>query len=79
MILLAQIAGTSNFAGILTPSQMFTFSLVTMIYIPCIATIAVLVREYGIKYTLFIIVLDILLATLLGAISAYLGEFAFTT
>lgn len=79
LILLAQIAGTSNFAGILTPSQMFTFSLVTMIYIPCIATIAVLVREYGIKYTLFIIVLDILLATLLGAISAYLGEFAFTT
>ncbi|MEM3595575.1 MAG: ferrous iron transport protein B, partial [Candidatus Bathyarchaeia archaeon] len=42
LILLAELAGTTSFEQILTPIQMIVFTLVTMIYIPCIATIAAL-------------------------------------
>ena len=49
--------------------QMIVFSLVTMLYIPCIATIAACVRELGWKKALFITFFDIGLALLLGGIA----------
>ena len=53
----------------LTNIQMIVFSLVTMIYIPCIATVAVLVREFGWKKALAITIIDIGLALLLGGLA----------
>ncbi|MBS7626499.1 ferrous iron transport protein B, partial [Candidatus Bathyarchaeota archaeon] len=47
LILLAEMAGTTSFEQILTPIQMIVFTLVTMIYIPCVATIATLGHEFG--------------------------------
>ena len=55
--------------GDLSHPQMIVFSLVTMIYIPCIATIAACVRELGWKKALFITFFDIGLALLLGGIA----------
>lgn len=52
----------------MTIRQMFVFALVTTIYIPCIATIAVLGREYGWKYTLVLAVTTVGLAFLLGGV-----------
>ena len=49
LILLASLMGTSNFALILSPAQMFVFAFVVMVYVPCIATIAVLVKEFDYK------------------------------
>jgi ferrous iron transport protein B len=69
LILLADIAGTVNFDLVLTPVQMIVFALVTMIYIPCIATIGALLREFGWKRTLIIVVIDISLAIILGGIT----------
>ncbi|MFX1520548.1 MAG: ferrous iron transport protein B [Promethearchaeota archaeon] len=69
LILLAEVAGTVNFDLILTPVQMIVFALVTMIYIPCIATIGALLREYGWKRTAIIIITDIALALILGGIT----------
>jgi ferrous iron transport protein B len=68
LILLASIMGTSNFASVLTPVQMFVFAFVIMIYIPCIATIAVLVREFGYKRAAIISMVEIGLAIFLGGI-----------
>lgn len=51
------------------PVQMIVFALVTMLYIPCIATIAALVREFGWKKALFITVFEIVFAILLGGIA----------
>jgi len=48
---------------------MIVFSLVAMIYIPCIATIAACIREFGWKKALAITVIDIALALFLGGIA----------
>ena len=53
----------------LTHPQLIVFSLVTMIYIPCIATIAACIREFGLKKALLITFIDIGLAFLIGGIA----------
>jgi len=68
LILLASIMGTTNFAMILTPNQMFVFAFVVMIYIPCIATIAVLAKEFGWKAAAIISVVETGLAVVLGGL-----------
>ena len=68
LILLASMLGTSNFALILTPVQMLVFAFVVMLYIPCIATIAVLVKEFGYKRAAIITASEILLAVVLGGV-----------
>jgi len=69
LIILATHGGTTNFAAILTPVQMIVFSLVTMLYIPCIATIAALVKEIGWKKALFITMFEILFAIFAGGLA----------
>ncbi|OGD56320.1 ferrous iron transport protein B [Candidatus Bathyarchaeota archaeon RBG_13_52_12] len=68
LILLASLMGTTNFALILSPSQMFVFAFVVMIYIPCIATIAVLSKEFGARTAALISLTEIVLAVVLGGI-----------
>jgi ferrous iron transport protein B len=68
LVLLADMAGSFDFASILTPIQMLVFAIVTMIYIPCIATIAALVREFGAKRAIAVAVFDSLLAIFLGGL-----------
>jgi len=53
----------------LSAIQMIVFSLVTMIYIPCIVTIAACTREFGWKKALATTLIDIALALLLGGIA----------
>lgn len=71
LIMLATLFGTTNFAQVpnFGPVQMIVFTLVTMLYIPCIATIAALVREFGWKKALFITVFEIVFAILIGGIA----------
>ncbi len=69
--LLVVLAGGS-IETFMTIRQMFVFAIVTTIYIPCIATIAVLGREYGWKYTLVLAATTITLALLLGGIVNWL-------
>jgi ferrous iron transport protein B len=69
LIMLASILGTTNFAQVLTPVQMVVFTLVAMFYIPCIATIAALVKEFGWKKALWITVLEIVFAICLGGVA----------
>jgi len=69
LILLSELAGTLNFNEILTPEQLIVFSLVTMIYVPCIATIAALVREFGWQRALTVTIFYFLLALFVGGIA----------
>jgi len=69
LVMLASLLGTTNFAIVLTPVQMIVFTLVAMLYIPCIATIAALVRDFGWKKALFITVFEIAFALLIGGIA----------
>jgi ferrous iron transport protein B len=70
LIMLSSLLGTQNFAKVLTSNQMIVFATVTMLYIPCIATIAVLVKEFGYRRALGITLFEIFFATLVGGILA---------
>jgi len=72
LVLLADIGGTFDFSRILAPVQMIVFAIVTMIYIPCIATIAALAREFGAKRALAVAALDSVLAVFLGGVAYHL-------
>jgi ferrous iron transport protein B len=65
LILLSQLIPLESLSAI----QMIVFALVIMIYIPCIATIAALIREFGWRKALAITFTDITLALLLGGIA----------
>ncbi len=69
LIMLASLLGTTNFALVMTPAQMIVFTLVVMLYIPCVATIGALVKEFGWKKAGIITVTEVLLALLLGGIA----------
>lgn len=69
LVMLATLLGTTNFALVLSPVQMVVFTLVAMLYIPCIATIAALVKDFGWKKSLFITVFEIAFALLVGGIA----------
>jgi len=53
---------------LLTPIQMITFSLVTMLYIPCFATVIIIAKQTNWKYALQISFLEISLAIIIGGI-----------
>ena len=69
LIMLTTLFGTANFAQVMTPVQMVVFTLVVMLYIPCVATIGALVKEFGWKKALLITIIEILLALLVGGIA----------
>jgi ferrous iron transport protein B len=69
LVMLATLLGTTNFALVMTEAQMIVFTLVVMLYIPCVATIGALVKEFGWKKALLITVFEIALALLLGGIA----------
>ncbi|MBN2488627.1 MAG: ferrous iron transport protein B [Methanosarcinaceae archaeon] len=66
--ILAVLAGTANFALVMTPLQMYVFAVVTTIYIPCVATIVILKHELGWKDTVGIIAFTVSLALVIGAL-----------
>lgn len=74
LVMLVEVAGTTNLSLVFTPSQMVVFSLVTMLYVPCIATVAALFKEFGIGKAALITATNLLVATALGASSFRLME-----
>ncbi len=69
LIILATLLGTTKFQEALTPLQMFVFTLVVMLYVPCIATIAACVKEFGWKKAIIISLLEIILAISVGGLA----------
>lgn len=78
LVMLATLLGTTNFAQVLTPVQMIVLGLISMLYIPCIATIAALWKEFGWKKTLGITVFKIIFAIIIsGLVFRFLDLFRF--
>jgi ferrous iron transport protein B len=73
LVLLVSIAGTSNLLAFMSPLQIFVFALVAAIYVPCVATIAVLVRELGWKDAIAISAGTFLLAVVVGSLTYHLN------
>lgn len=68
--MLVALAGGYELTSFMSPLQIFIFSLVASIYVPCIATMAVLKNEFGWKNCLLISVGTILAAVLIGGVVA---------
>jgi ferrous iron transport protein B len=68
LILMGTLMGTTNFAEILSPVQMFVFAFVVMVYVPCISTIATLVKEFGYRKALIISGVEIGVAVMIGGV-----------
>lgn len=69
LVILATLLGTTNFQEALTPLQMFVFTLVVMLYVPCVATIAACVKEFGWKKAAIISLLEVTLAISVGGLA----------
>jgi ferrous iron transport protein B len=57
----------------MTPVQMYQFAVITTIYMPCIATIAVLKHELGMKDTVSIVIFTAILALVVGILIRIFG------
>ncbi|MEW5937705.1 MAG: ferrous iron transport protein B [Candidatus Thermoplasmatota archaeon] len=68
LVLLATVAGTMDIATFMSPLQMVVFSFVVMVYVPCIATIAALVKEVGWRNAILISLAEIGMAIFLGGV-----------
>ncbi|MDQ7850585.1 MAG: ferrous iron transport protein B [Armatimonadota bacterium] len=62
--------GAQNLRSFMTADQIFTYALVNTIYIPCIATISVLVRALGRRRAALISLGTVTLAVLIGGVAA---------
>jgi ferrous iron transport protein B len=65
---LAVLAGTADLGSVMTSAQLYTFAIVTVLFIPCISTIAVLYRQLGARIAILISVYSVFLGLLIGAI-----------
>ncbi len=68
ILMLATLLGTTQFNTVLTPAQMYVFAYVVMLYIPCIATIAAMAREFGWRDAAYVTAFEIIFATVTGGI-----------
>lgn len=75
LVMLAAYLGTTDFGNVLTANQMMTLAVVSMFYIPCVATISVLWKDYGWKKAMAIVVVEILFAIILAGIVSRLLHF----
>ncbi|MFX0074168.1 MAG: ferrous iron transport protein B [Candidatus Hermodarchaeota archaeon] len=80
LVLLSILANSLNISllQLLTPIQMIIFSLTTMLYIPCFATIILIAKQTNWKYAAQISLLEIGLALLIGGIINF-GYIIFTS
>lgn len=62
MVMLGQALGGTDFSASLTPTQMVTYTVFVVLYLPCLATLAVLRREFGPRQMVQIAGLTVLLA-----------------
>ncbi len=70
-ILLGAVAifGTTNLLGPFNPVQLITLALVAMLYIPCLSTIIILIKEFGWKAATTISVANVISAIIIGGLA----------
>jgi ferrous iron transport protein B len=66
MIMLVQALGTTAITHVMSATQILVFTIFVTFYIPCLATIATLVKEIGRKMTLLALGYSFAIATVLA-------------
>jgi ferrous iron transport protein B len=71
LVLLGAVAifGTTNLALFMTPVQLTTLALVSLIYLPCISVFTILAKEFGWKAATTISAANIISAILIGGLA----------
>ncbi len=77
LMMLAQALGTTAIGTVMTPVQTISFALFVVFYIPCVATLAVLWREFGWKETAWITGLTTVLASVIAVAGRIVGTAVF--
>lgn len=49
---LAILSGTANLGAVMSAAQLYVFAVVSVLFVPCVSTIAVLYRQMGLKISL---------------------------
>ena len=65
---LAVLSGTADLGSVMTSAQLYTFAIVSVLFVPCISTIAVLYRQLGARIAILISVYTVFLGLMTGAI-----------
>ncbi|HNT07351.1 MAG TPA: ferrous iron transport protein B [Methanoculleus sp.] len=65
---LAILAGTADLGAVLSSLQLYIFAVVTVLFIPCLATITVLLREVGSRITLAVTIYTVALGLFIGGL-----------
>jgi len=71
MLMLIQAIGTTDVIAVMSTTQIMTFTIFVIFYVPCVATIAVLWKEIGSKRTLFTVAFTSVLAIVLATITRF--------
>ena len=71
MLMLIQAIGTTDVIAVMSTTQIMTFTIFIIFYVPCVATIAVLWKEIGSKRTLFTVAFTFVLAVILATITRF--------
>ncbi|HNR66314.1 MAG TPA: nucleoside recognition domain-containing protein, partial [Atribacterota bacterium] len=66
MIMLVQALGVTDISLVMNAAQIMTFTIFVLFYVPCAATIAVLIREIGGEKTVFTVLFTFLIALILA-------------
>ncbi len=66
LIMLIQALGTSKLLDVLTKTQIVAFTVFVIFYIPCVATLGALAREFGVRKTGYITMMTIGVASFLA-------------
>jgi len=62
------LSGTADLASVLTAGQIYVFAVVSVLFIPCISTMAVLARVVGARITFFVSLYTLILGVCIGAL-----------
>jgi ferrous iron transport protein B len=74
--MLAIASGTFVFSTVMTPVQIFVFCLVVTLYVPCLATFSIIVRELNVRWAVGISIFTIVLALVVGGVAFRVLTFA---
>lgn len=71
MVMLVQALGAIDISTVMSATQIMTFTIFVLFYVPCVATIAVLIKEIGSKRTIFTIIFTFLISIILATITRF--------
>lgn len=71
MVMLGQALGTSDINSVMSAAQIVTFTVFITFYIPCLATLAAMAKEIGLRLTVLAAAYSLVLAAVLGVASRF--------